>query len=106
MHTPLGAKHSGMKPAQHSLDSHLEPPIPTQLMSPLKRVGVDPCCPSRSPPSIQYHQPLPRNLLESDDVGVLQLSQVLDVSLLQVSYLLHSHLLPMEAPQEDSTLGP
>jgi hypothetical protein len=49
---------------------------------------------------------MPRTSLESDDVGMLQLAQMLNISLFEVSHLLHSDLLPMEAPQEDSTLGP
>lgn len=40
-----------MKPAQHSHASYLEAPFLPIWTSPLKRVGLDPCCPSRSPPS-------------------------------------------------------
>lgn len=50
--------------------------------------------------------PLPCSSLESDDVRVLQLPQMLDVRLLEVSNLLHGHFLPMEASQENSALSP
>lgn len=53
-----------------------------------------------------YPQPLPWTSLESDDVGVLQLSKMLDVGLLEISNLLHSYLLPVEASQENGTLSP
>lgn len=43
--------------------------------------------------------------LESDDVGVLQLAQMLDIRLFDVPHFLHSHFLAVEFPQEDGTLG-
>lgn len=49
-------------------------------------------------------QPVPHSL-EGDNVGVLQLPKVFDVRLLEVSHLLDSNLLPMEASQEDRSLG-
>lgn len=45
------------------------------------------------------------HLLEGDDVGVLQLPQVLDVRLILFSYFLDGHLLCPEFSQEDSSLG-
>lgn len=43
--------------------------------------------------------------LESDDVGVFELPEVLDVSLFDVSYFLHGHFLSMQSAQEDGALG-
>lgn len=45
------------------------------------------------------------DLLEGNDVGVLQLPQVLDVRLILFSYFLDGHLLCPEFSQEDSSLG-
>lgn len=45
------------------------------------------------------------DLLESDDVRVLQLPQMLDIRLILFSYFLDGHLLRSELAQEDSSLG-
>lgn len=45
------------------------------------------------------------DLLESDDVRVLQLPQMLDIRLILLSHFLDGHLLRSELAQEDSSLG-
>lgn len=45
------------------------------------------------------------DLLESDDVRVLQLPQMLDIRLILFSHFLDGHLLCSELAQEDSSLG-
>ena len=45
------------------------------------------------------------DLLESDDVRVLQLPQMLDIRLILFSHFLDGHLLRSELAQEDSSLG-
>lgn len=44
--------------------------------------------------------------LEGNDVGVFELAQMFDLSLLDVSDFLHSHLLTMKLAQENSSLRP
>lgn len=43
--------------------------------------------------------------LESDDVGVFELPEVLDVCLFDVSYFLHGHFLSVQSAEEDGALG-
>lgn len=45
------------------------------------------------------------DLLESDDVRVLQLPQMLDIRLILFSHFLDGHFLRSELAQEDSSLG-
>lgn len=44
------------------------------------------------------------DLLEADDIGMLELSQVFNVRLLLFSHLLDSHFLGAKLAQEDGTL--
>lgn len=50
--------------------------------------------------------PKGHNLLEGDDVGVLELPQVLDVRLVLVPHFLDGHLLCAELAQEHGALSP
>lgn len=45
------------------------------------------------------------DLLESNDVRMLQLPQMLDIRLILLSHFLDGHLLRSELAQEDSSLG-
>ena len=45
-------------------------------------------------------------LLEGDDVGVLELSQVFDLGLFDVPHFLHGNIVSVVLPEEDGSLGP